>query len=47
MVHMPSAEVEVDTVADVIEIGYQLGEKLIRPAKVAVKSPQSDNGSDN
>ena len=42
MVHMPSADVETDTVADVIETGYQLGEKLIRPAKVAVHSPQQD-----
>lgn len=39
MVHMPSDEVQVDTVADVIEVGYQLGERLIRPAKVAVSSP--------
>ena len=41
MVHMPSAEVSVDTVADVIEIGYMLGERLIRPAKVAVHSPEA------
>ena len=40
MVHMPSDDVQVDTVADVIEVGYQLGEKLIRPAKVAVHSPK-------
>ena len=40
MVHMPSDEVQTDTVADVIEVGYQLGEKLIRPAKVAVHSPK-------
>ncbi|MDR9396366.1 nucleotide exchange factor GrpE [Pontimonas sp.] len=39
MVHMPSDEVTLDTVADVIEVGYQLGERLIRPAKVAVSSP--------
>ena len=40
MVHMPSADVQVDTVADVIAVGYQLGDKLIRAAKVAVSSPQ-------
>ncbi len=40
MVHMPSDDVQADTVADVIEVGYQLGEKLIRPAKVAVHSPK-------
>lgn len=31
-----SAEVTEPTVADVIERGYKLGERLIRPAKVAV-----------
>lgn len=46
MVHMPSAEVTTDTVADVIEVGYQLGEKLIRPAKVAVSSPQQTEQAD-
>jgi molecular chaperone GrpE len=29
----------VNTVADVIESGYLLGEKLLRPAKVAVDVP--------
>jgi molecular chaperone GrpE len=47
MVHMPSDEVQVDTVADVIEVGYQLGERLIRPAKVAVSSPQQQPTSDD
>jgi molecular chaperone GrpE len=32
--------VSVDTVADVIEPGYLLGERLIRAAKVAVSSPE-------
>lgn len=40
LVRIPSADVEVDTVADVIETGYLLGERLIRPAKVAVSSPE-------
>jgi molecular chaperone GrpE len=40
LVRIPSAEVEFDTVADVIETGYQLGERLIRAAKVAVSSPE-------
>lgn len=40
LVRLPSADVEVDTVADVIETGYLLGERLIRPAKVAVSSPE-------
>lgn len=40
LVRIPSAGVEVDTVADVIETGYLLGERLVRPAKVAVHSPE-------
>lgn len=40
LVRIPSSEVEFDTVADVIETGYLLGERLIRPAKVAVSSPE-------
>ena len=40
LVRLPSAEVEFDTVADVIEPGYLLGERLIRAAKVAVSSPE-------
>jgi molecular chaperone GrpE len=40
LVRLPSADVEFDTVADVIEPGYLLGERLIRAAKVAVSSPE-------
>lgn len=47
MVHMPSDEVQVDTVSDVIEVGYQLGERLIRPAKVAVSSPPQQSAPDD
>lgn len=35
----PNASVTVNTVADVIESGYMLGERLLRPAKVAVDVP--------
>ncbi|UOQ87617.1 nucleotide exchange factor GrpE [Agromyces endophyticus] len=35
----PSDEVEVDTVADVVETGYQLGGVQLRAAKVVVKTP--------
>ncbi|WP_159603748.1 nucleotide exchange factor GrpE [Agromyces humi] len=35
----PSDEVEVDTVADVVETGYTLGGTLLRAAKVVVKTP--------
>ncbi|MCD2441050.1 nucleotide exchange factor GrpE [Agromyces sp. SYSU K20354] len=37
----PSDEVEVDTVADVVETGYNLGSVQLRPAKVVVKTPQA------
>jgi molecular chaperone GrpE len=40
LVRLPSGDVEFDTVADVIEPGYLLGERLIRAAKVAVSSPE-------
>jgi len=40
IVRIPSGDVEFDTVADVIEPGYLLGERLIRAAKVAVSSPE-------
>lgn len=40
LVRIPSAEVTENTVADVIEVGYALGERLIRPAKVAVSAPE-------
>jgi molecular chaperone GrpE len=36
----PSDEVEVDTVADVVETGYLLGGTMLRVAKVVVKTPQ-------
>jgi molecular chaperone GrpE len=37
----PSADVEVDTVADVVETGYYLGSTLLRAAKVVVSTPVS------
>jgi Molecular chaperone GrpE (heat shock protein) len=40
IVRIPSSDVEFDTVADVVQAGYQLGERLIRAAKVAVHSPE-------
>jgi len=41
LVQLPSADVTVNTVADVIEHGYALGDRLLRPAKVAVSVPES------
>jgi molecular chaperone GrpE len=39
MVRVPNPEATDETVAEVIEGGYTLGERLIRPAKVAVSVP--------
>ncbi|TQL46730.1 molecular chaperone GrpE [Homoserinimonas aerilata] len=39
---VPSADVTVMTVLDVHQVGYQLGERLLRPAQVAVAVPQED-----
>ncbi|WP_423920314.1 nucleotide exchange factor GrpE [Frigoribacterium sp. 2-23] len=40
LVQLPSADVTVNTVADVIEPGYKIGDRVIRAAKVAVSVPQ-------
>jgi molecular chaperone GrpE len=42
MTRVPSEDATSDTVAEVIEGGYTLGERLIRPAKVAVSVPAHD-----
>jgi molecular chaperone GrpE len=42
VVRLPSPGAQSDTVADVIEGGYALGERLIRPAKVAVQVPADE-----
>jgi molecular chaperone GrpE len=39
LVQLPTPDVTVNTVADVIEPGYALGDRLIRAAKVAVSVP--------
>lgn len=40
IVQIPTPGVEAMTVADVVETGYQLGTRLLRPAKVVVAVPQ-------
>jgi molecular chaperone GrpE len=40
VVQLPTAGVTVNTVADVIEPGYALGDRLLRAAKVAVSVPE-------
>jgi molecular chaperone GrpE len=42
MVRLPDPEATTETVADVIEGGYQMGDRLVRPAKVAVTVPASE-----
>lgn len=42
VVRLPEAGATGETVADVIEGGYAIGERLIRPAKVAVKVPADE-----
>ncbi|OJX67820.1 MAG: nucleotide exchange factor GrpE [Micrococcales bacterium 72-143] len=39
VVHLPDPEAEGETVKDVIQTGYVLGDRLIRAAKVAVSAP--------
>jgi molecular chaperone GrpE len=34
-----SADATSETVADIIETGYLIGDRLLRPAKVAVQAP--------
>ncbi|MBJ7432947.1 MAG: nucleotide exchange factor GrpE [Microbacteriaceae bacterium] len=39
IVKLPTEGATSETVADVVEVGYTLGDRLIRPAKVAVAAP--------
>jgi molecular chaperone GrpE len=39
VVQLPSPDATENTIADVIELGYVLGDRLVRPAKVAVSVP--------
>jgi molecular chaperone GrpE len=42
MVRLPDPDATSETVAEVIEGGYQMGDRLVRPAKVAVKVPAGE-----
>jgi len=42
IMQIPSEGVEVETVADVVEPGYRLGERVVRAAKVAVSVPKPE-----
>jgi molecular chaperone GrpE len=39
LIQLPTPDVTVNTVADVVAPGYMIGERLLRPAKVAVSVP--------
>ena len=41
LIQNPSAEVSEPVLADVIELGYTIGDRLLRPAKVAVTVPEN------
>ena len=43
LVQNPSEEVTEPVIADVIELGYTVGDRLLRPAKVAVSVPTENN----
>ncbi|MEV5570683.1 nucleotide exchange factor GrpE [Spirillospora sp. NPDC052269] len=45
LMHSYSAEVTETSVADVLQPGYRIGERVLRPARVAVAEPQ-DGGDD-
>jgi molecular chaperone GrpE len=40
LVQTPSAEVTENVIADVVEPGFMLGDRLLRPAMVAVHIPE-------
>jgi len=40
LVQLPKPDVTVNTVGDVIEVGYALGDRLVRAAKVTVFTPE-------
>jgi len=39
LIQLPTTDVTVNTVADVVAPGYMIGDRLLRPAKVAVSVP--------
>ncbi len=45
MTTQPSAQLAPDTVALVVQKGYELNERLLRPARVIVTAPPAEGGS--
>ncbi|SNT42109.1 molecular chaperone GrpE [Actinomadura meyerae] len=46
LMHSLSAEVTETSVVDVLQPGYRIGERILRPARVAVADPDPDAGPD-
>ncbi|NDU73228.1 nucleotide exchange factor GrpE [Actinomadura sp. DSM 109109] len=45
LMHSLSAEVTETSVTDVLQPGYRIGERVLRPARVAVADPDPDSGA--
>jgi molecular chaperone GrpE len=41
LTHVPSADVEEESVLEVYQPGYRIGERVVRPARVVVAGPQA------
>jgi molecular chaperone GrpE len=46
LMHSHSTEVTETSVTDVLQPGYRIGERVLRPARVAVADPAPDSGAD-
>ena len=46
LMHSYSADVTETSVADVLQPGYRIGERVLRPARVAVAEPDPNAGAD-
>ncbi|MEV4252877.1 nucleotide exchange factor GrpE, partial [Spirillospora sp. NPDC049652] len=46
LMHAYSAEVTETSVADVLQPGYRIGERVLRPARVAVAEPQDGDAAE-
>jgi molecular chaperone GrpE len=46
LMHSHSSEVTETSVTDVLQPGYRIGERVLRPARVAVADPAPDSGAD-
>jgi molecular chaperone GrpE len=44
LMHSHSSEVTTTTCRDIISAGYQIGERVVRPARVTVVDPVDDEG---